>query len=121
MKAWDTTRITSDSRSAIDRIDSELPSVASIAWLPADYIKLNTSRLPAEPGRTEDMAVAVNFCRALGLTAVAQGVERSDQREALRKLGFDLAQGYCFGRPASARQTEALLERTATQPNRPET
>jgi EAL domain-containing protein (putative c-di-GMP-specific phosphodiesterase class I) len=104
----------------IDGIDSEVPSVALITWLPADYVKLNTSRLRADPDRAKAVGEAVNFTRALGLQAVAMGVEHNDERESLRKMGFDLAQGYGFGRPASRRQTEALLERAAAQPNGPE-
>jgi EAL domain-containing protein (putative c-di-GMP-specific phosphodiesterase class I) len=37
---------------------------------------------------------------ALGLAAVAEGVEDADQARLLQKMGCPMAQGYLFGRPA---------------------
>jgi EAL domain-containing protein (putative c-di-GMP-specific phosphodiesterase class I) len=34
---------------------------------------------------------------------LAEGVETAEEAEACRDLGFELAQGYLFGRPADAR------------------
>jgi predicted signal transduction protein with EAL and GGDEF domain len=41
----------------------------------------------------------VSLSRALGLDAVAEGVERAEQAERLRELGCPLAQGFEFGAP----------------------
>jgi EAL domain-containing protein (putative c-di-GMP-specific phosphodiesterase class I) len=42
----------------------------------------------------------VALTRRLGIVAVAEGVERPDQHEALVELGCPKAQGYLWGRPA---------------------
>ncbi len=44
----------------------------------------------------------VRMVREMGITAAAEGVETAGESAACRELGFDLAQGYWFGRPAAA-------------------
>jgi EAL domain-containing protein (putative c-di-GMP-specific phosphodiesterase class I) len=38
--------------------------------------------------------------RDLDISTVAEGTETKAEAEACRAIGFDLAQGYYFGRPA---------------------
>jgi diguanylate cyclase (GGDEF)-like protein len=45
----------------------------------------------------------------LGLRLIAEGVETEQQREALRLLGYQEAQGYLFGRPVEPRLVDALV------------
>ncbi|HWF52434.1 MAG TPA: EAL domain-containing protein [Solirubrobacteraceae bacterium] len=54
----------------------------------------------------------VTLAHALGFGTVAEGVETAVQLEQLRRLGCDGAQGFLFGRPAPAAETEALLDRS---------
>jgi EAL domain-containing protein (putative c-di-GMP-specific phosphodiesterase class I) len=42
----------------------------------------------------------VELVRDLGITPLAEGVENEAEAIACEELGFDLAQGYLFGRPA---------------------
>jgi EAL domain-containing protein (putative c-di-GMP-specific phosphodiesterase class I) len=46
---------------------------------------------------------------AVGLRAVAEGVERPDLIGALRELGCEFAQGYCFSRPLPQAESTGLL------------
>jgi EAL domain-containing protein (putative c-di-GMP-specific phosphodiesterase class I) len=41
----------------------------------------------------------VNILQQFGVTTLAEGVESREQAEICREVGFDLAQGYLFGRP----------------------
>ncbi len=41
----------------------------------------------------------LEMARLMGMQALAEGVETSEQLEYLRSIGFDKAQGYYFGRP----------------------
>jgi predicted signal transduction protein with EAL and GGDEF domain len=41
----------------------------------------------------------ITFGHELGLTVVAEGVETARQRDCLRALHCELAQGYLLGRP----------------------
>jgi EAL domain-containing protein (putative c-di-GMP-specific phosphodiesterase class I) len=40
------------------------------------------------------------MCRQLGIVTLAEGVETAAEAAACRKLGFELMQGFYFGRPA---------------------
>jgi EAL domain-containing protein (putative c-di-GMP-specific phosphodiesterase class I) len=51
----------------------------------------------------------VELAHALGLTAVAEGVETATQLAELRDLGCDGAQGFLFGRPLPEAEAHALL------------
>lgn len=64
----------------------------------------------------EDRAIIkhiVGLAHDLGLVAVAEGVENAEQATALKKLGVDLAQGFYYGRPISARETTLRLDPAA--------
>ena len=51
----------------------------------------------------------VNLAHALGVIAVAEGVETADQYAILKELGCDLAQGYYFAKPLPSEAMERLL------------
>jgi EAL domain-containing protein (putative c-di-GMP-specific phosphodiesterase class I) len=51
----------------------------------------------------------VSLAHALGVIAVAEGVETADQQEILRELGCDLVQGYYLTKPLSREDMEKLL------------
>lgn len=45
------------------------------------------------------VAALVGMTRDLGVLALAEGIESEEEATVCRQLGFDLAQGYYFGRP----------------------
>ena len=51
----------------------------------------------------------------LGKQVVAEGVETAYQRDFLRRLGVDLAQGYFFARPMKPVDAEGLLRRVTRE------
>jgi EAL domain-containing protein (putative c-di-GMP-specific phosphodiesterase class I) len=44
----------------------------------------------------------VELIRELGITPLAEGVESEAEADACEEIGFELAQGYFFGRPMPA-------------------
>ena len=48
--------------------------------------------------------------RTLQVRMLAEGIERREQLEALRKYGCDLGQGHLFSAPVSPDKALALLE-----------
>jgi EAL domain-containing protein (putative c-di-GMP-specific phosphodiesterase class I) len=40
------------------------------------------------------------MARSLGICTVAEGVETSGEHAACQQLGFELAQGFYYGKPA---------------------
>ncbi len=105
---------------AVDDFGLGPSALPTLKRLPLDALKLHQSVL-AEVGRqAEDesiVAALVELGHALGLSVVAEGVERADQLKALRALGCDGAQGFWLGRPVSEDQVEAMLATAATPVN----
>jgi diguanylate cyclase (GGDEF)-like protein len=97
---------------AIDDFGTGYTSLSNLKALPVDAIKIHqsfVSQLDSEPSDGGLMAAVVELAHALGLCAVAEGVETAAQLAALKELGCDGAQGYLFGRPLPADEAEALL------------
>jgi diguanylate cyclase (GGDEF)-like protein/PAS domain S-box-containing protein len=75
---------------------------SSLRDLPVRAVKIDRSfvaGLGDSAGDRAIVAASVSLARALGIDAIAEGVERPEQREVLRELGCPLAQGYLFGAP----------------------
>lgn len=97
---------------------------SSLGWLqnlPVDVLKLDrtfVARLGDEAlaptSGADDVAILGAILRlgqALGLTVVAEGVEREAQLALLRQLGCAEAQGYLFRRPLPSSELAPLLRR----------
>ena len=52
----------------------------------------------------------MQMVRNLGITSLAEGVETEAEDDACRQMGFELGQGYLYGRPAPPRTLSASLE-----------
>ncbi len=97
---------------------------AAASWRDSDAGVLNSSsRLGLRPsaafGNSEGAGPIVEaicaMAHKLGKDVVAEGVETAFQRNFLRGLGVDLAQGYFFARPMQPAQAEQLLRRVTTE------
>jgi diguanylate cyclase (GGDEF)-like protein len=83
---------------------------------PVDEIKLDRSFTQATAdGRIPVAAAVIHLARALGLQAVAEGVETAEQVDVLLDLGYVAAQGYYFARPLPAERFGALLTEGASR------
>jgi diguanylate cyclase (GGDEF)-like protein/PAS domain S-box-containing protein len=87
---------------AIDDFGTGFSSLAMLADLPVDVLKLDRSFIAAmsdSPGHEALVGGVLSLADRLGLPVVAEGVETAEQYEALRALGCRWAQGYHLGRP----------------------
>lgn len=77
-----------------------------LASTPPAYVKFDIRLIRNIDERPRHHAVVlrslVSMVRELGCTTVAEGVESELDAESCRRFGFDLAQGFLFGRPAPA-------------------
>jgi predicted signal transduction protein with EAL and GGDEF domain len=92
-------------RVAIDDFGAGYSSMARLRTLPVDVLKIDAGLLdgvPEDEGAVAVLAALVELGRALGLSVVAEGVERPEQHEVLVDLRCPLAQGWLYGRPAPA-------------------
>jgi EAL domain-containing protein (putative c-di-GMP-specific phosphodiesterase class I) len=103
-------------RIALDDFGTGHSSLGLLQTVPVDILKVDKSFVDriTEAGRHAVIAEAlIQVSRGLGLTAVAEGVETAEQAAALEQLGYQLLQGYHFGRPV-ADPDFALVRATAT-------
>jgi diguanylate cyclase (GGDEF)-like protein/PAS domain S-box-containing protein len=89
-------------RIAVDDFGTGFSSLASLADLPIDALKLDRSFIAAMDGGSRDALVAgvISLADRLGLPIVAEGIETPQQLARLRELGCGRGQGYHLGRPA---------------------
>ncbi|KUL27417.1 putative bifunctional diguanylate cyclase/phosphodiesterase [Actinoplanes awajinensis] len=91
-------------RVAIDDFGTGNTSLGLLTQLPVDELKLDRSFV-ARIHHPQDRVIVESVARmanGLGLTLVAEGVEDEHTADTLTALGFDLLQGYHFGRPEPA-------------------
>jgi diguanylate cyclase (GGDEF)-like protein len=102
-------------RVAIDDFGTGYNALSYVIKLPADIIKIDKA-LTRAGDSSGDLSRDWAFTRAilqmvesLHMVAVAEGVETTEQAEALRSLRCPLAQGHHFSRPLSADAIEQTL------------
>ncbi len=99
---------------AVDDFGLGYSSLARLRRLPVQALKIDRSFLvgvPADPEAAAIVTAIIELAAALGMDAVAEGVETEAQRLFLVAHGCPLAQGYLLGRPVPAAEIEPLLRR----------
>ena len=90
-------------RLAIDDFGVGYSSLSHLKYLlPVDVIKIDKSFVDGllESGDSRAIITAIiQLAHALGVQAVAEGVEDAEQADALREMDCHIAQGYHFSRP----------------------
>ncbi|MBB3677935.1 putative bifunctional diguanylate cyclase/phosphodiesterase [Modestobacter versicolor] len=87
---------------AVDDFGTGYSSFTYLKQFPVDELKIDRSfvtGMTTDAGDRAIVASCVHLAHAMGLVAVAEGVETAAERDALRALGCDQAQGYFFSRP----------------------
>ncbi len=111
-------------RIAIDDFGTGFSSLAQLRRFPVDMIKVDRSFVQGIEHDARDEAITthtVNLAHAIGVLALAEGVESTGQLASIDELGCDLAQGYLFAHPTPAdevtqqlaAQQQSALQRTA--------
>lgn len=70
---------------------------------PPDVLKFDISLVRnihlRSPASLRMVATLVGMAKDLGVLALAEGIEGPEEADVCRQIGFDLAQGYYFGKP----------------------
>jgi EAL domain-containing protein (putative c-di-GMP-specific phosphodiesterase class I) len=101
---------------SLDDFGTGYSSLSYLRRFPIDELKIDRSFVNDIHTSEDDAAIAaaiVAMARSLGLSVVAEGVERKEQAALLAQIGCNQAQGYLYARPMAA---AAMLERMRHQP-----
>jgi diguanylate cyclase (GGDEF)-like protein len=88
-------------RIALDDFGTGFSSLSRLQTLPIDIVKIDRTFLGAidDPTARAIVGSMVRLTGALGMVAVAEGIETAAQLQVVRELGCSLAQGFLFGEP----------------------
>lgn len=103
---------------AVDDFGTGYSSLAYLKTFPIDAIKVDRSFVAGLPGERFDVALVMairELAEALDIDVVAEGVERTEQRDALHALGVSRLQGWLY---APSLDQSVLLQTLATSPGR---
>jgi EAL domain-containing protein (putative c-di-GMP-specific phosphodiesterase class I) len=87
---------------AVDDFGTGWSSLAALASLPVDILKLDRSfvaRMDESAAHEELIGGVISMAARLGLPTVVEGIETQAQLDRLRELGARVGQGYHLGRP----------------------
>ena len=97
---------------SMDDFGSGYSSLNTLKSLPIATIKLDRqmfSEDEKERGRIVTSGI-IRIAKALGIHVVAEGIEKREDVDFLKKEGCDQIQGYYFGKPMPAEEFEQLLK-----------
>ncbi|HEV7459049.1 MAG TPA: EAL domain-containing protein [Solirubrobacteraceae bacterium] len=99
---------------ALDDFGTGHSSLLVLKRLPIQTVKVDRAFVRGlDDDDNQDAAIieaVASLAHALGLSAVAEGIETETQRRKSRELGCDLGQGFLFASPQPAAEMTALLE-----------
>jgi diguanylate cyclase (GGDEF)-like protein len=99
-------------RLAIDDFGTGYSSLVSLQRFPFDDLKIDRGFVAGLRENSQDEAIAglvIDLAHALGMRAIAEGVETVEQLARLRGMGCDQGQGFYFWEPLTSEAVTALL------------
>lgn len=96
----------------LDDFGTGFSGLSHLRRVPVDGVKIDRSFIADMQRDPDDLALTtaiIAMAHSLGITVVAEGVEKEAQFQILRDRGCDLAQGYWLGYPMSDTEFAQLL------------
>ncbi|HEX4955050.1 MAG TPA: EAL domain-containing protein [Thermoanaerobaculia bacterium] len=91
---------------AYDDFGAGRARLLELVEVPPDYLKFDMSLIrhleQASEGRRKMLTMLVDVAKGLHIPSIAEGIETQHEAEAAREIGFELAQGFLWGRPRPA-------------------
>jgi diguanylate cyclase (GGDEF)-like protein len=95
---------------AIDDFGTGYTSIAELAHMPADVLKIDrTFIVSSDPRQPSLIRLIIEAAHAFDLRVVAEGIEEEHTMQTMRELECDTAQGYLIARPMPAEQVPAWI------------
>lgn len=92
-------------RLSVDDFGTGYSALSYLKSYPFDTLKIDKSFIQDVMKEPEDASLVraiINMAHSLGLTIIAEGVEKESQTNFLKQEGCDFAQGYFYSRPLPA-------------------
>ena len=102
---------------SIDDFGTGHSSLMNLKRFPIDKLKVDRTFIHGIPANPDDVAIVsaiIDLARNLGITSIAEGVDRTDQLEFLRAHGCEEMQGYLMSRPLPPAEFAAWLAKPHT-------
>lgn len=99
---------------SIDDFGTGYSSLVYLRTYPFDIVKIDRSfvrDICDDPGDHALIMAMIAMANALDLMTIAEGIETTEQFDALKELGCDLGQGFLMSKPVTAEEINALLAR----------
>ena len=99
---------------AIDDFGTGYSSLVNLKRFPIDKLKIDRTfvrDIPADPDDVAIVSAIIDLARNMGITSIAEGVDRPEQLEFLRKRGCEEMQGYLMSKPLPPEKFAAWLGR----------
>ena len=99
---------------AMDDFGTGYSSLSYIQQLPFTMLKLDRAfvmHMDEDPVVQEIVRSVARIAKAKQIRTIAEGVETPQQAEQLRAAGCNYAQGYLYGQPMTAKETEQYIRR----------
>ncbi len=96
----------------LDDFGTGFSGLSHLRRVPVDGVKIDRSFIADVLRDPDDLALTtaiIAMAHSLGITVVAEGVEKEGQFDILRERGCDLAQGFWLGHPMTAQDFARLL------------
>lgn len=96
----------------LDDFGTGFSGLSHLRRVPVDGVKIDRSFIADVLRDPDDLALTtaiIAMAHSLGMTVVAEGVEKEGQCDLLRSRGCDLAQGYWLGYPMNMRDFTSLV------------
>lgn len=96
----------------LDDFGTGFSGLSHLRRVPVDGVKIDRSFIADMLRDPDDLALTtaiIAMAHSLGITVVAEGVEKEGQFDILRERGCDLAQGYWLGYPITAAEFTTLI------------
>lgn len=102
-------------RIALDDFGKGYSSLYHLRQLRFDQLKIDGSFVHTmnSPESVKIVSAVAGLGKSLGMPVTAEGVETSEEADALRTLGCEHGQGFLFGKPLDSAGTMAMLDRVA--------
>lgn len=106
---------------AIDDFGTGYCGLNYLSSLPIDILKADRSFVAAlgtDSINADVLSTIFDLTRKLGMSAIAEGVEKEEQARILSEMGFDLQQGWLHGYPMNGHDFVHLCSQSKSCPRR---